>query len=227
MNRAELALRRSFLPAAAAALLAAMPAGAPALAGPAAIVEDVKGKIDKLDVMDYVEPGQVVQLKAGEVLVLGYLKSCVRETIQGGKVTVGLEQSQVEGGKVERAKFACDGGKLQLTAEQAGKSGAMVFRKKPTDRAAAAEAPQVIIYSSIPAVAASAPGELLIERLDRAGQPVTVRMTAARMDLAKAGVRLDPGGTYRATLAGRKVVFAVDAKAAPGAGPLAGRLIQF
>jgi len=209
------------------AALAAMAALAlPAAAGPAAIVEDVKGKIEKLDVMDYVEPGQVVQLKAGDVLVLGYLKSCVRETISGGKVTVGVEQSQVEGGKVERAKFACDGGKLQLTAEQAGKSGAMVFRKKPTDKPAP-ETAQTTIFSVSPAISASAPGQLTIERIDQTGQKVTVKMTAAKMDLAKAGVKLDAGGTYRATLGSQKIVFAVDAKAAPGAGPLAGRLIQF
>jgi hypothetical protein len=213
-------------------LIAAVPAAlvaAPALASPAAIVEDVKGKLEKLDVMDYVEPGQVVQLKTGDVLVLGYLKSCVRETISGGKVTVGAEQSQVEGGKVERAKFACDGGKLQLTAEQAGKSGAMVFRKKPSGNkpAEAPESAQVTIYSLSPAVAAKAPGELVIERLDQSGKPVTVKMTAAKMDLAKAGVKLDPGGTYRATLGQQRIVFAVDAKATADAGPLAGRLIQF
>ncbi len=212
--------------------MAAVPAAlvaAPALAGPSAIVEDVKGKVEKLDVMDYVEPGQVVPLKAGDVLVLGYLKSCVRETISGGKVTVGAEQSQVEGGKVERAKFACDGGKLQLTAEQAGKSGAMVFRKKPSGNkpAEAPEAAQVTIYSLSPAVSAPAPGQLIIERIDQAGKPVTVKMTAAKMDLAKAGVKLDPGGTYRAILGERRVVFAVDAKATAGTGPLAGRLIQF
>jgi len=213
----------------AAALAALLAAAGPAWAGPSAIVEHVKGKIDRLDVMDYVEPGQVVQLKAGEVLVLGYLKSCVRETISGGKVTVGAELSQVDGGKVERAKFACDGGKLQLTAEQAGKSGAMVFRKKPSGNksAEAPEAAQVTIYSLSPAVAAKAPGDLVIERLDRSGKPVTVKMTAAKMDLAKAGVKLDPGGTYRATLGQQRIVFAVDAKATAGAGPLAGRLIQF
>ena len=223
MNRLAPILRRSSLIAACAALLAG-----PALAGPSAIVEDLKGKLDKLDVMDYVEPGQVVQLKPGDVLVLGYLKSCVREIIAGGKVTVGEEQSAVDGGKVERAKFACDGGKLQLSAEQAGKSGAMVFRKKPTDKpGAAAEAPQVTIFSTVPAVSAAAPGQLTIERIDQAGQPVSVKMTAAKMDLAKAGVKLEPGGTYRAAIGEKKVVFAVDAKATPGAGPLAGRLIQF
>lgn len=209
------------------ASFAAMAAAAPAAAGPSAIVEDIKGKIEKLDVMDYVDSGQVVQLKAGDMLVLGYLKSCVRETIQGGKVTVGVDQSQVEGGKVERAKFACDGGKLQLTAEQAGKSGAMVFRKKPTDKAPAPETAQTTIFSLSPAVSAPAPGQLTIERIDQTGKPVTVKMTAAKMDLAKAGIKLDAGGTYRATLGDRKIVFAVDAKAAPGAGPLAGRLIQF
>lgn len=50
--------------------------------------------------MDYVEPGQVIRLGAADGLVLGYLKSCWRETITGGTVTVGTEQSQVAGGEV-------------------------------------------------------------------------------------------------------------------------------
>ena len=204
-------------------------AAAPVAAAPAAIVEDVVGSVAGIDVLDYVDAGKVIELKGNGSLVLGYLKSCIRETIRGGTVKVGTEQSEVTGGKVERKTSPCDGGKLQLTAEQAGKSGAMVFRKKPaaSKPAEAPEAPHVTIYSLSPAVAAKAPGELTIERLDQTGTIVTVRMTAARMDLAKAGVKLDAGGTYRAKLGTQRLVFAVDGKATASAGPLAGRLIQF
>ena len=210
----------------AAALIAVCAPMAPALAAPSAIVENVVGILDNLEVMDYVEPGRVLQLKAGDVLVLGYLKSCLRETIAGGKVTVGADQSQVDGGKVERAKFACDGTKLQLTSEQSGKSGATVFRRVFPDKPAS-DAPQITIYSTAPAVSTAAPGLLTIERIDRAGLPVTVKMTKAKLDLAKAGVKLEPGGMYRAVIGEKKVVFSVDEKATPGAGPLVGRLIQF
>jgi hypothetical protein len=79
--------------------------------------------------MDYVDPGQVIRLGAHDRIVLGYLKSCWRETISGGTVTVGPEQSEVAGGEAARAKVACEGGKMMRSAELAGKSGAMVFRQ--------------------------------------------------------------------------------------------------
>src|SRR5262249_23532857 len=60
--------------------------------------------------MDYVDPGQVIRLGAHDRIVLGYLRSCWRETISGGTVTVGTEQSEVAGGEVARDKVACEGG---------------------------------------------------------------------------------------------------------------------
>ena len=67
--------------------------------------------------MDYVEPGQVIRLGAADGLVLGYLKSCWRETITGGTVTVGTEQSQVAGGEVARVLVQCEGGNSSATRQ--------------------------------------------------------------------------------------------------------------
>ena len=39
--------------------------------------------------------------------MLSYLHSCVRETITGGTVTVGVDQSEVQAGKVTRTKLNC------------------------------------------------------------------------------------------------------------------------
>src|SRR6187399_1670799 len=86
--------------AAASFLLLAAPAWADA---PVAVVEDVSGKPAGIEFMDYVA--------AGDAIVRGYLKSCWRETIRGGTVTVGAEQSDVTGGTVDRVKVGCDGGK--------------------------------------------------------------------------------------------------------------------
>src|SRR5215467_12633568 len=108
---------------------------------PAAVVEEIQGSVPGVQFMDYVDPGQVIRLGAHDRIVLGYLKSCWRETISGGTVTVGPEQSEVAGGEVARAKVACDGGKMMLSAELAGKSGAMVFRQAPKPQAVAAAAP--------------------------------------------------------------------------------------
>ena len=102
----------------------------PALADPpVAVVEDVSGKPAGVEFMDYVDAGQGDQAGVRATsIVLGYLKSCWRETIRGGTVTVGAEQSEVSGGSVDRAKVACDGGKMELAAAQSKQSAAMVFR---------------------------------------------------------------------------------------------------
>ena len=61
---------------------------------PAAIVEDVKGKVTGAEFMDYVVPGAVIKLGAEGVVVLGYMSSCVRETIKGGVAIVGTDESR-------------------------------------------------------------------------------------------------------------------------------------
>ena len=99
---------------------------------PVAIVEDVSDRAAGVEFMDYVAKGKVIKLSGGGKLVLGYLKSCWRETITGATVTVEFEKSRVQGGNVDREKVACDAGRMQLTAETASKGGAMVFREVPT-----------------------------------------------------------------------------------------------
>src|SRR5258706_2813332 len=78
-------------------------AGAPpgSAAEPAAIVEDVQGAVKDVQPFDYVAAGTQIQLPARAVLVLGYLKSCARATITGGKVTIGDDQRTVHGGPVK------------------------------------------------------------------------------------------------------------------------------
>src|SRR3954469_8520515 len=100
------------------AVTTAASARAPAPRVPTALVEDVKSATAGVEFMDYVGKGQVIKLGADDVLVLSYLKSCAHETITGGTVTVGLQQSDVQNGKVVRAKVLCEGGKMQLVAEQ-------------------------------------------------------------------------------------------------------------
>jgi len=216
----------------AAFLIAGLTFASTAQGAPVAIVEDVTGSITGVEVLDYVEAGQTIEVKGNGVLVLGYLKSCVRETIRGGKITVGTEHSEVSGGKVERQKNPCDGGKLQLTAEQAGKSGAMVFRKAPTPSGAAkAPQPDLTIYATSPVVtmprAQAAARKVTFERLDQPAPPIAIDVNGTKSDLAKSGVRLAPGGLYRASQGERSIVIKVDAQAAAGGGPVVGRLIQF
>ena len=107
-------VRRSsgFHPAAAfaVAFLAAGGINAANAADPVAIVEEVTAAKPTVQFMDYVSSGTVIRLRASDSLVLGYIRSCWRETIRGGVVKVGLLQSTVTGGSVTRQKVECDGG---------------------------------------------------------------------------------------------------------------------
>ncbi len=194
-------------------------------AAPVALVEDVSAKSAGVELMDYVEPGKVIKLGASDTLTLSYLKSCWRETIRGGSVTVGAEQSTVEGGNVRRDKVACDGGKMELAAAQSKQSAAMVFRGAPPK-------PQFTIFARAPVVELPGGGTLVIDRVDVAGEKHEIAIAAtglvhaAFVDLSKDGIRLEPGGIYRAKVGKQQVVFKVDPKATDS-GPIAGRLVRF
>ena len=199
---------------------------------PAAVVEELAGNVPGVAFMDYVDPGQVIRLGAHDRIVLGYLKSCWRETITGGTVTVGAEQSEVAGGEVARAKVACEGGKMMLSAELAGKSGAMVFRQAPKPQPVALLHPEFTLYGVSPVFEVRPPGKLVIERLDQRGQRHELAITeqdlmrGAFFDCAKAGLALAPGGIYRAKFADRELVFKIDPDAKSGDAPLLGRLAR-
>jgi len=199
---------------------------------PAAVVEEIQGSVPGIQFMDYVDPGQVIRLGAHDRIVLGYLNSCWRETISGGTVTVGTEQSEIAGGEVARTKVACEGGKMMLSAELAGKSGAMVFRQVPRPQAAAAPHPEFTLYGLSPVFEVRPPGKLVVERLDQPGERYEIAVTeqqlvrGAFLDLAKSGVVLVPGGIYRAKVADQEIVFKIDPDAKPGEAPFVGRLAR-
>ena len=161
---------------------------------PVAAVEEIQGSVPGIQFMDYVDPGQVIRLGAHDRIMLGYLKSCWRETISGGTVTVGPEQSEVAGGEVARAKVACEGGKMMLSAELAGKSGAMVFRQAPKSQAVAAVPhPEFTLFGLRPVFEVRPPGKLVVERLDQPGERHEIAVTeqqlvrGAFLDFAKSG----------------------------------------
>ena len=99
----------SFVLAASLGFAAAAPSLAQTAAqAPVAVVEDVSGKAIGAEYMDYVTPGQVITLGPKGSIVLEYMTSCWRETITGGTVIIGVEQSQVHRGAIERVKIDCD-----------------------------------------------------------------------------------------------------------------------
>ena len=88
----------------------------PAMAGsPVAIVEEIDAAKANVTFMSYLERGSKIELGQRGRIVIGYLKSCLREEITGGHVLVGAESSKITGGTVERTRVECDGGGLNLT----------------------------------------------------------------------------------------------------------------
>ena len=216
-----------------AALVLAV-AAASALYGPAAaqkpvaLVEDVNAPRAHVGFMDYVVAGQVIELGAAGTLKLGYLKSCLSESIVGGRVTVGLQKSKVRGGTIKTERVECDGGRLELSAEEAGKSAVLVLRRPPKSRAKSRSRPSFKIYGASPLIrSAGAVGKVVIERLDRPGKAIEVELDGGLADFATMGRALKPGGIYRARNGERSVVFDVDPLALPGPGPIIGRLVEF
>jgi hypothetical protein len=197
---------------------------------PVAVVEDVQGKVSGAEVMDYVVPGQVIKLGAGGVVVLGYMKSCWRETISGiGTVIVGTEQSAVHLAEFKADKVACDPSQSQRIGREVGESAAAVVRSLSAD--SATSPPPLVLHGSSPIIATSDRGKLVVERLDVKGERHEVDLTPASMtrgkfyDFARTKIALTPGGKYSATLKSKQVVFLIDASAEPGAGPIIGRLV--
>jgi hypothetical protein len=223
---------RVFLAATVAAFAGATQVSAhlPAPMVPTALVEDVQSPTTGIEFMDYVGNGQVIKLAPGDVLVLSYLKSCAHETITGGTVVVGAEQSDVRDGQVVRTKVPCDGGKMSLSSQQASKSAASAFRLQSADIRPDlfARAPVV----QLPKALASQDRTLLIERTDRRGERHEVKIddaivAAGFYDLAKSNVSLARGAVYDASIGGHKMTFQIDPKAKSGPAPVVSRLLRF
>jgi hypothetical protein len=193
-----------------------------------AVVEDVTGPVQGVQSFDFLDEGRVIRVAPGATIVISYLRSCIRETIVGGTVRVGAEQSQVENGQVGRERVDCDGGRMRLSADQAARGGVMVFRTSP----GGLPPPRAMIFSMTPVVMMGQPGPLSFERLDRAAERIELNVSAEEMrqgmyDLSRSGRMLAPGGLYRARSGDREIVFRVDAIARGGPQPLVSRLLQF
>jgi hypothetical protein len=215
--------------AAAGVVFASVAAAAPVQI---ALVENVTGNPAGVESMDYLEIGKVIQLGPREGIVLSYMSSCVREVITGGTVTVGTDQSDVQSGKIVRTKVSCDAGKMLLADDQAVQFGGKLFRGA-ANMSATDSHPQLTLYGRSPIVELKAPGKLLIERIDQAGERYIVDAGNEHLlhdrfyDFAKWGKKLAAGGIYRASLGEQEIVFKIDHHAKPGNTPIVGRLLRF
>jgi hypothetical protein len=198
---------------------------------PVAVIEGATGNPPGIHFMDYLDLGQVIRLGPHDTLVVGYMKTCWQETITGGTITVGAEQSDVQGGRVERSKTPCDSGRMLLTAEHANVSAGAAFRAPPKPLPGPPR-PQFTLYGLSPVVEVKPAGTLVIERLDQRGERHEITLRAdllthgTFLDLAKAGIVLTAGGIYRARAGEVEMVFQIDPGATPGDRPIVGRLIR-
>jgi hypothetical protein len=197
-----------------------------------ALVEEVDSKTAGVEFMDYVSAGKVIRLEGRDTLVISYMKSCLREIINGGTVTVGVEQSDVQLGKVIRQKVDCDGGRLTLSPQQASQSAGMVFRNTLPRQQASALNPQITLYGVSPMVEIKGGGPLTIERIDHPGERFELTVSNKQLvngmfyDLAQVGKALEPGAIYRARTGARQIIFRIDPDAKPGRSPIVGRLLR-
>ena len=230
----EFGMRPASFPLVLAGLVAAVSApGAAAAAEPIAIVEQAHG-VPRLEALDYLSAGQAIELGTDGALVVDYLRSCVRDSIAGGRVKAGKEQSTVAGGRVERTRIDCDHGGSNAkpgTEENSGGPG-FVQPLKPEGQPHETGITHTI-YSTSPLFDMGGPGRLKIEPLDPHGNAVELSISAGELvhgrfyDFAAAGKQLEAGGLYRASARGQAVVFWIDPLAHGGAGPPGGRLIRF
>lgn len=183
--------------------VAMMLLGAPAEAAsrPVAIVEESTKTEGKGQPFDLLAEKDTVALAAGETMILGYLKSCVRETITGGSITVGTKESVVEGGKVIREKTECAVNKLALTADESQQSATIAFRGQVKH-----------IYSRQPLIMAAKSESVTIQPL-QGGESWKLAPESGRIDFRAVNLEMQPGMSYRVTGAKAAIVVEVDAAA--------------
>ena len=145
-------------------------------------------------------------------------------------MTIGAQRSEVQNGKVVRAKVACDGGKIRLSAQEANTSAAGAFRLQSADIEPTLYARTPVIQ--LPGHLAGEERTLVIASTDRRGERHTLNVdekaaAAGFYDLAAAKLRLTRGATYEASIGGRKLTFLVDRQAKSGAAPIVSRLLRF
>lgn len=210
-------------------------AGSATAQAPVAVVEEVQGNVTGAEFMDYVVPGKVIKLGQGASIVVGYMKSCRRETISGvGTVIVGDDESKVHLAEVDATRTNCDPAQAHATTRATSDVAASVVRSMGKDAAPGSAQPSgapLTLYGASPLVEARGRGTLVFERLDQKGERQQFDLTGNQLkgrfyDLAGTSKSLTPGATYAATFASRRIVFRVDPQARPGPTPIVGRLLR-
>lgn len=192
---------------------------------PVAIVEEVQSSKAGVGIMDFLVAGQTIELGKGESMTIGYLNSCRRERIKGGKITIGAEQSQVSNGQVMREDVECDGGSANLSGQVAAKSGALAFRSAPAN--VGLNAPKVTIYGTSPMIVLPSSGQhIVIESISGSPDRHELTVQGTYVDLNDHNISLAPNTIYRVEAGDKSLVFKVDMDAESGKAPIISRLVR-
>jgi hypothetical protein len=198
-----------------------------------ALVESVTGRSAGVQFLDYLEAGKLITLGPRDTIVISYMRSCVQETITGGIVRVGHEQSEVDSGQVRRSKLQCAPGRVQLGEGTFTLAGTVLRGMSRQSGPAVLADAAVTLYGASPMLELAAPGKVIIERIDRPGERIVVDVSKEHLargsfyDFAQTGKSLAAGGVYRASFGAREMVFRIDPLAQPGRTPILGRLLRF
>ena len=223
---------RSFIVSSTAViLLGAFSSGLCAAKTPRAIIEEIDAPGINLEFMDYVHEGQVIDLKLKQSISLSYLSSCTQETIVGGLVVVGLRQSVVTGGSLDRQNMTCPSAKLSLTKSQGKASGVIAFRAPPRSKAPVKNQ-KILLRHVSPIIEVGEAEQLRLDRLEPFRPEFKLKLSRKNLlrgrfvDFGKLGIKLTPGSVYRATFGKRSVEFGIDSLAVNETVPLIERLIR-
>lgn len=170
-----------------------------------ALVEQGANAAAGIQEFSLLREGTEFTLGAGETMIIGYMTSCLRETITGGKVTIGAKQSEVAGGKVAREEVKCAEPRLALTADESQESATIAFRGQVKH-----------IFTQTPVLLASKSLRITVTSVEdeksQDFEPVD-----GRVDLAAAKLALQPGKTYRIK-GDQTVLLEIDPAATAGTG---------
>jgi len=194
----KLTIRLGFASLVAVGVLSALGGGANAAPRPVAIVEESARNDGIGRAFSLLSESDSLKLAKDETIVLGYLKSCVRETITGGIVTVGAKESVVEGGKVTREKTECAENKLALTAGESQQSATIAFRGTVKH-----------IFTLQPVIMAGTSSGVTIEAV-QSGEVWQVVPDNGRIDFRAAKLQMQPGTNYKVIGATHTVIVEVD-----------------
>ncbi|WP_419905091.1 hypothetical protein [Kiloniella sp.] len=197
---------------------------------PVAIVDDIVGDVQEVEIMDLLWEGQSLSLNSGSQISIGYMNACLSEKITGGKVTIGIDKSTVVGGLVETEQLDC-GQKIQgKSASSKTVALTAVFRNPNAPKT---PEPDHTLYSLYPAIVVAegqtVEGELVrVARLDKNNvDPVEFALENGRVDFHRHNIRLSSGGVYRISVGQKETVVKISPRAKARNISLVQRLVKF